>query len=289
LWVVADLVVFDKAPFQVSETGWGEFVIGIRIQFVLEASEKPLNLSHSLKLHHWGPPIEGTLPVIDPATVTESVPTTAAPTPAAAPVEEKAVEVPKVPQEPTATAEVKEGETVKGTPTETVKTETEVSTPVQSDPTVAVQPEVAETTTTHPPLPVSIATKLPVHSWQYDELVFSDPPAAFLEILNANPPTPLPAKFRRPKDQREREEGPKKKKGRPSVVNSRAQTQEPGVAGTPVPAGPVVGIPGELGSADVPLEFAKEMEIGEFNRLTDARLNIIDHMDKCRYVSLANV
>lgn len=277
---LADLIVFDKAPFQVSETGWGEFIIGIRIQFVQEASEKPLNLSHSLKLHHWGPPIQGAL-TNDPAAIPTSVPTSAAPTPAAVPVEEKAVEPAA---EATATVEGKEDETPKDTPTETVKTETEVSTPAQSESIVAVQPGAAETPT-HPPLPVSIATRLPVHSWQYDELVFSDPPAAFLEILNANPPTPLPAKFRRPKDQREKEEGPKKKKGRPSVVNSRAQTQEPGAAGTPVPAGPVVGIPGELGSADVPLEFAKEMETGEFNRLTDAKLTIIDQMDKVRYVT----
>lgn len=42
------------------------------------------------------------------------------------------------------------------------------------------------TTTTQPPEPV------PVHSWQYDEIVFTDPPKAFLEILMQHPPTPLP-------------------------------------------------------------------------------------------------
>ena len=171
---------------------------------------------------------------------------------------------------------------------EVIKTETQESTPAPSESITAVQAGLPETA--RPLAPISIAAKLPVHSWQYDELVFNDPPAAFLEIMNEHPPTPLPAKFRRPKDQREKEEGPKKKKGRPSVVrgDSRAQTQEPGAAGTPGPGpGPVeptVGIPGESGSADVPLEFAKEMETGEFNRLTDARLTIIDQMDKWRQV-----
>jgi YEATS domain-containing protein 4 len=32
----------------------------------------------------------------------------------------------------------------------------------------------------------------PVHSWQYDEITFTDPPKAFLDILMSHPPTPLP-------------------------------------------------------------------------------------------------
>lgn len=32
----------------------------------------------------------------------------------------------------------------------------------------------------------------PVHSWQYDEIVFNDPFQNFLNILTAHPPTPLP-------------------------------------------------------------------------------------------------
>ena len=32
----------------------------------------------------------------------------------------------------------------------------------------------------------------PVHSWQYDEILFSDPFQNFLNILTAHPPTPLP-------------------------------------------------------------------------------------------------
>ena len=32
----------------------------------------------------------------------------------------------------------------------------------------------------------------PVHSWQYDEIVFSDPYQNFLNLLTQHPPTPLP-------------------------------------------------------------------------------------------------
>ncbi|EMR09012.1 hypothetical protein PNEG_02787 [Pneumocystis murina B123] len=45
----------DKSPFEVSETGWGEFDIAIRIYFVPEAAEKSISLFHRLKLHPYGP------------------------------------------------------------------------------------------------------------------------------------------------------------------------------------------------------------------------------------------
>lgn len=38
----------------------------------------------------------------------------------------------------------------------------------------------------------------PVHSWQYDEIVFTDPFQSFLTILTNHPPTPLPKSKRRP-------------------------------------------------------------------------------------------
>ncbi|WFD30000.1 NuA4 histone H4 acetyltransferase complex and the SWR1 complex subunit [Malassezia sp. CBS 17886] len=44
----------DRPPFGVTETGWGEFEIQIKIFFVPEAGEKPLTLLHHLKLHPWG-------------------------------------------------------------------------------------------------------------------------------------------------------------------------------------------------------------------------------------------
>jgi len=97
--------VIEKPPFEVTETGWGEFDIPIRIHFVSEAIEKPINILHHLKLHPWlQPPSE----------------------------------------DPTSSA-------------------------------------VA------PTLPMD-----PINSWQYDEIVFSEPPSAFYNILKENPPTPLP-------------------------------------------------------------------------------------------------
>ncbi|EPQ58952.1 yeats-domain-containing protein [Gloeophyllum trabeum ATCC 11539] len=99
----------DKPPFEVSETGWGEFEIQIRITFVPESGEKAITFYHHLKLHPW---------------------------------------------------------------------------------TVAGEPEIP---------PLEEALKLgPVHSWQYDEIVFNDPFQSFLQTLLAHPPTPLPKSKRRP-------------------------------------------------------------------------------------------
>jgi len=39
----------------VTETGWGEFEIQIKVHFVPEASEKPMTLFHFLHLHPYGP------------------------------------------------------------------------------------------------------------------------------------------------------------------------------------------------------------------------------------------
>jgi YEATS domain-containing protein 4 len=98
----------DKPPFEVSETGWGEFEVQIRIGFTPESGEKPITFYHHLKLHPW-----------------------------------------------------------------TANGELEVP-----PPEVALQHG-------------------PVHSWQYDEIVFSDPFSNFLTTLTAHPPTPLPATKRR--------------------------------------------------------------------------------------------
>ena len=42
------------APFEVTETGWGEFEVGIKMTFVPESGEKPASVYHQLKLHPWG-------------------------------------------------------------------------------------------------------------------------------------------------------------------------------------------------------------------------------------------
>lgn len=48
------------------------------------------------------------------------------------------------------------------------------------------------------PSPETAAKAGPVHSWQYDEIVFNDPFQPFLNILMEHPPTPLPRAKNRP-------------------------------------------------------------------------------------------
>ncbi|TFK25976.1 yeats family protein [Coprinopsis marcescibilis] len=57
----------DKPPFELTETGWGEFEIQIRITFVPEAGEKPILLAHHLKLHPWTATGESEIPPLDVA------------------------------------------------------------------------------------------------------------------------------------------------------------------------------------------------------------------------------
>jgi YEATS domain-containing protein 4 len=49
----------EQPPFEVTETGWGEFEIQIKLYFIPESTEKPQTLWHSLKLHPYGDDIEG--------------------------------------------------------------------------------------------------------------------------------------------------------------------------------------------------------------------------------------
>ena len=43
--------VLEAPPYEVTETGWGEFEIGITVHFVEDAGEKPLDLFAPLKLY----------------------------------------------------------------------------------------------------------------------------------------------------------------------------------------------------------------------------------------------
>lgn len=52
---ISDVLAIEEPPFEVTETGWGEFEIQIKIFFQPEASEKPLTLFHFLHLHPYGP------------------------------------------------------------------------------------------------------------------------------------------------------------------------------------------------------------------------------------------
>lgn len=261
----------EKPPYKVTETGWGEFTVNIKVTFVPEASEKALSLQHAIKLHHWGEPME-------PPALPEATP---AQTPKESQVMKTETQTPKP-----------DGETEASlAPTET--SATEAATPADATTGLATPAEPV----TINPYATSVGT-YPVQAWQYDEMVFSDPPANFLALLEQHTPTPLPPRPRRPRDQREDHElRTGKKRAKPSGARtgntSRAGTEAPeGMttrAGTPASVAtpapgqpPVIGVSGELGSADVPLEFSADMEKGELNRLTETRVKIVREMDKWR-------
>lgn len=63
---VADDSEFEYPPYEVSESGWGEFDIAIQIFFV-DPAEKPVTLYHSLKLF----PKDGSTPSTEVPVVTE--------------------------------------------------------------------------------------------------------------------------------------------------------------------------------------------------------------------------
>ena len=48
----------EQAPFELEETGWGEFEIAIRLYFVPESGEKPAAIWHRLLLHPYTGDIE---------------------------------------------------------------------------------------------------------------------------------------------------------------------------------------------------------------------------------------
>ena len=49
----------EAPPFEVTETGWGEFEVQLKLYFVPEANEKAQTLWHPLKLHPFGEDVEG--------------------------------------------------------------------------------------------------------------------------------------------------------------------------------------------------------------------------------------
>ncbi|KAL9112597.1 MAG: hypothetical protein Q9227_003168 [Pyrenula ochraceoflavens] len=50
--------VVEEPPFEVEETGWGEFEIVIKLFFAPESNEKPQQIYHGLKLHPYDGDIE---------------------------------------------------------------------------------------------------------------------------------------------------------------------------------------------------------------------------------------
>jgi hypothetical protein len=164
----------DKPPFQVTETGWGEFDVQIKIIFVPESGEKPLTTYHRLKLHPWHPvAIRAPETTIDTEMVADTtselthdmVPKAAeAADPSHSQVEEKSFDEDN---DSTMQVDVKQEE-------EDGHLDTMAQTPMEAA-------AAGSSLIKHPPV---------VHSWSYDEIVFPEPTEAFYEILLANPPTP---------------------------------------------------------------------------------------------------
>ncbi|CED84120.1 Transcription initiation factor IIF, auxiliary subunit [Phaffia rhodozyma] len=181
----------DRPPYEVTETGWGEFPLQIRLTFVPEAGEKPIVITHQLKLHHWMPP-----PLPPPGSAEDFVNVNN--TDGGAGMADLGPGI------------VTTGASSSNTPSQTLQQSITAST---STPNSA-----APTPPPPPPPPTG-----PVYSYQYDELVFTNPTQNFLTLLQGSPPTPLPAQARR-RDRpeftllQEKEESDKLDEGRRQVV-----------------------------------------------------------------------
>lgn len=260
-------VAVDKAPFAVTETGWGEFPLNIRVQFAPETGEKSVNFVHQLRLHHWGPAAQpptnpSTLPVQSSATAeiestagSNAVPGTQESTPnpeATVPQPNSGMNDGQRTDGDVVMASANDGREAEGDADSANGTRDaeNQSTPQGSAPMEGIASNTTTDTnlTAANPAPEFYVNPLPVHAWQYDELVFSDPTATFYDLLISHPETPLPE-------------------------TSLRQPNEEG-------AGARWGM--DKGSAGVPLEFTQEMARGEGEKLEKARRLVIDEMDKWR-------
>lgn len=174
----------DKPPYCVTETGWGEFEIQIKIFFVPEANEKPITLFHHLKLHPW---LASVAAVESEQPPPPSIPAPLPPADTSAP--------------PTTATDAAEPSTTVTTETsaESIKEQSE-TTEMDVDPVgsangteTGMQSEAAGGSGTATTVPAAPKPALPpvVHSWQYDEIVFPEPMEAFYDILSTHPPTQL--------------------------------------------------------------------------------------------------
>ncbi|KAI7961703.1 hypothetical protein MJO28_002192 [Puccinia striiformis f. sp. tritici] len=159
------LRVIDKSPFELSETGWGEFIIYIKIHFHAESGEKAVQLQHPLKLHDWTHD-----PILDiPPVWLNDDPTK----------NEDHLETGK-----------KEEEEEAKKPESTIPEDVSVEQASVNVPPPSTTIEGVPSTNKTPPTAI--------HSWQYDEIVFTDPTEGLYTKLIANPPTPLPPTNRYP-------------------------------------------------------------------------------------------
>ncbi len=89
----------------------------------------------------------------------------------------------------------------------------------------------------------------PVHSWQYDEIVFNEPFNSFLNTLTAHPPTPLQKTKRKPV---------------PFHIAYPQSLEDTKLTETP--------------------EFSQEMEKEEADRLEQAKKKIVTEQERLRNI-----
>ncbi|CAO1617571.1 unnamed protein product [Sympodiomycopsis kandeliae] len=193
----------DRPPFQVTETGWGEFEIMVKIWWVPEAGEKFLQTPHYLKLHPWpnmplpaappapAAPTDANLPATATADSTSSANGATGNEPSAAgdkPTQDT--------QMADAATEVTTDVTQKDAPasassdsTANQTASTAASATVSSEAALPAAQEAGAPAVAPPPPPMAPV----IHSWQYDEIVFPEPTEAFYQTLISHAPTPLPA------------------------------------------------------------------------------------------------
>jgi YEATS domain-containing protein 4 len=310
----------------VTETGWGEFPLNIRVQFQQETGEKTVAFGHQLRLHHWGPPALGPQPQAEGSgsqeqgasgsgsgaqkegggetqgvkqgetgqdgTVSGTGGSTSrmgtpagegatpksgggpsgsvgdqdaegeddlAPTPIEVDGEDEATTeaaaqgASQGDESGDMDVEMKDANAaeVKPEPKDDAQMVTVVD-PAAKDGNETVEPLTASSTDSS--TPVVQINPLPVHSWQYDQFVFTDPTTTLYQLLLDHPETPLPRRSLRT--------GQGKHMGE----------------------GAILGV--DRGSAGVPLEFTQEMEVAERERLEQARRSLVEETDRWRQVAM---
>ncbi|CAH7669022.1 YEATS domain-containing protein 4 [Phakopsora pachyrhizi] len=162
------LRTIDRAPYEINETGWGEFLIYIKIYFVSESGEKPLQFQHGLKLHDWLP---------DPISIPEHQPWLRSTIPDDDDNDEENESVLK--------NDYEQPEQLERTSPGDLNSSNQ---------------DLSSTTLTTRSDPLSPNSSKLIHSWQYDEIVFTEPNETFYHRLLSNPMTSLPIKNRFPED-----------------------------------------------------------------------------------------
>ncbi|SNX82515.1 probable Protein AF-9 homolog [Melanopsichium pennsylvanicum] len=175
----------DKPPFSVTETGWGEFEIQIKVFFVPEANEKPITLFHHLKLHPWLQQVAA----VGSDQALSSLPPSLPPAGTSAPIKAQDTSGADE-QKRESSTEASEPKQEPGTDTMDVDS---ASVTVLARTIANNDATATSTDASAPSAPPKPALPPVVHSWQYDEIVFPEPMEPLYDVLSMHPPTPLPA------------------------------------------------------------------------------------------------